>query len=315
MLTLHEVPPLADILDAPGAQALPYIFNRVMGGPNAALGLMFLVLVITLFCSISITNAASRATWAFARDDAIPGAKLWAKVNDKLGIPLYALALVTVVQMLLGFINLGSTSAFTAFVSVGVQALALSYALPIACSLFTGRKEVNQARWTMGPLVGTAINIIALAWISFELVLFSMPTALPVTAVSMNYASVVLVGFGAIAALWYAIHSRKGKWDGSSLEAYKEILTETSLQGAACVRGFVGRFCLEDLESTADVEERFATKAIDKPICSDFRFTSKGLQRQTLQTCEQTRFILLRVSTDPLHDEPFLVAALSYLIH
>ncbi|KAL1589608.1 hypothetical protein WHR41_01768 [Cladosporium halotolerans] len=36
-----------------------------------------------------------------------------------------------------------------------------------------------------------------------------MPTALPVTAVSMNYASVVLVGFGAIAAVWYGVHSRK----------------------------------------------------------------------------------------------------------
>lgn len=38
----------------------------------------------------------------------------------------------------------------------------------------------------------------------------SMPTALPVTAVTMNYSSVVLVGFGCIAAVWYAVHSRKG---------------------------------------------------------------------------------------------------------
>lgn len=208
------LPPLADIInEAPGAQALPYVFNRVMGGPNGALGLMFLILVVSLFCSISITNAASRTTWAFARDDAVPGAKLWSKVNTKLGIPFNALALVTVVQMLLGLINLGSTSAFTAFVSVGVQALALSYAIPISCSLFTGRKEVNQARWTLGPQFGLIVNIIALVWISFELVLFSMPTALPVTAASMNYASVVLVGFGTIATVWYAVHSRKGTDD------------------------------------------------------------------------------------------------------
>ena len=42
-------------------------------------------------------------------------------------------------------------------------------------------------------------------------VLFSMPTALPVTAVTMNYSSVVLVGFGAIAAVWFLVHSRKGR--------------------------------------------------------------------------------------------------------
>ncbi|KAF2720437.1 amino acid transporter [Polychaeton citri CBS 116435] len=203
------MPPLADILDAPAAQALPYIFNRVMGSPGGGLGLVFLVLVITLFCSISITVAASRCTWAFARDDAMPGAKLFSRVDERLGVPVWSLLLVTIIQMLLGIINIGSTSAFTAFVSVGVQALALSYGIPIAISLFTGRVDVMQARWNLGNLVGTVVNVIALAWILFELVLFSMPTALPVNEVTMNYSSVVLVGFGVIAAFWYAVHSRK----------------------------------------------------------------------------------------------------------
>jgi hypothetical protein len=38
-----------------------------------------------------------------------------------------------------------------------------------------------------------------------------MPTALPVTAVSMNYASVVFVGFMAISAVWYLVYARKCK--------------------------------------------------------------------------------------------------------
>lgn len=71
------MPPLADVITAPGAQALPYIFRVVMGAPGGALGLMFLVLVLTLGCSISITVAASRCTWALARDNAIPGASIW----------------------------------------------------------------------------------------------------------------------------------------------------------------------------------------------------------------------------------------------
>ncbi|KAK0832209.1 hypothetical protein LTR73_002496 [Friedmanniomyces endolithicus] len=191
------LPPLADVILAPVGQALPYIFHTVMGSPEGGLGLIFLVLVITLFCSISITVAASRCTWAFARDDAIPGAKIWAKVDERLGVPVNSLALVTVVQMLLGLINLGSSSAFTAFVPVGVQALALAYGIPIAISLFCGRKEVNKARWNLGQTLGTIVNVLALVWIAFELVLFSMPTALP-----------VLIGFGAIAALWYAVYSR-----------------------------------------------------------------------------------------------------------
>ena len=203
------VPPLHEVINAPAAQALPFIFHRVMGTPGGGLGLIFLVLAITVFCSISITVAASRCTWAFARDDAIPCSKLWSKVDKRLGVPVWALVLVTVVQMLLGIINIGSTSAFTAFISVGVQALALSYGLPIAISLFTGRKEVNQAKWTLGKTIGPVVNSIALLWIGFEQVLFSMPTALPVTPVTMNYSSVVLFGFGVIAAVWFFLHSRK----------------------------------------------------------------------------------------------------------
>ncbi|TVY31624.1 putative amino-acid permease [Lachnellula subtilissima] len=204
------MPDLTDILTAPSAQAIPYIFHIVMGSPGGGLGLTFLVLGVTMFCSISITNAASRCTWAFARDDAIPGAKLFAVVNPNLGVPVYALALVTIVQMLLGLINLGSTSAFTAFVSVGVIALSVSYAIPIGISLLWNKRvEVNQARWNCGHVVGTVVNCVSLVWIAFEVVLFSMPTALPVTVVSMNYAIVVLVGFLTISAVWYGVYARK----------------------------------------------------------------------------------------------------------
>ena len=203
------LPPLEDIITAPYGQALPYILHTVMGTPGGGLGLNFLVLMITLFCSISITVAASRCTWAFARDDAIPLARLWSKVDGRLGVPVYALLLTTVVQMLLGLIYLGSSSAFLAFVSVGVIALAVSYAIPIGISVVHRRKEVSIARWNCGPILGPVANGVALLWITFEVVLFSMPTALPVTSVTMNYASVVFVGFMCISAVWYVVHARK----------------------------------------------------------------------------------------------------------
>lgn len=89
------MPPLEDILAAPVGQALPYIFGVVMDSPGGGLGLTFLVLVITLFCSISITVAASRCTWAFARDKALPLSRLWSKVDVRHGTPIWALTLVS----------------------------------------------------------------------------------------------------------------------------------------------------------------------------------------------------------------------------
>jgi amino acid transporter len=198
-------------LTAPVGQALPYIYGVVTDSPGGGLALTVLVLVITLFCSISITLAASRCTWAFARDKAIPLSRVWAKVDDRHGAPIWALVLTTVIEMLLGLINLGSSSAFLAFVSVGVMALAASYGIPVAISLFHRRREVNAAKWTMGNTIGWIVNIIALVWIVFEIILFSMPTALPVTDVSMNYAIVVFLGFMFLSIVWYALYARKGK--------------------------------------------------------------------------------------------------------
>lgn len=222
------LPPLEDVLNAPQAQALPYIFNTVMASPGGGLALMFFVLGVSLFCSISITTAASRSTWAFARDHAVPGSQLWSKVVNE--TPVYGLLLVTLVEMLLGLINLGSTSAFTAFASAGVIALAASYAIPIAISLFTGRSQVKHARWKAPNTIGFVINGIAVAWVGFQLVLFSMPAALPVTSVSMNYASVVFVGFMFLSMVYYAVYARKGKSTYNSITKYKANVLQ-------CTRG------------------------------------------------------------------------------
>ncbi|CAJ2500215.1 Uu.00g030680.m01.CDS01 [Anthostomella pinea] len=201
------LPPLEDVLNAPYGQVLPYILITVMGSQAGALVVMIMVLLVTLFCSISITTAAARCTWAFSRDQGIPLSSVWSRTTaDR---PLLALALLTVIQMLLGLIDLGSSSAFTAFASVGVIGLSAGYVVPIAISLLSGRKEVAKARWTVGPVLGTFANVVSVAWILFELVLFSMPQALPVTLVTMNYASVVFVGFAAVSGVWYFVSARK----------------------------------------------------------------------------------------------------------
>ncbi|KAL4755985.1 putative amino acid permease [Aspergillus foveolatus] len=209
MVLVPVISGAASAPERPYGQALPYIFTLVTGSSGGALGLMFLVLLVTLTCSIRITTATAPCTWAMSRDNAIPFSGLWSKtIWDR---PLPALRLVTMLEMLLGLIYLGNTSAFTAFASVGVIALAVAYAVPIAISIANGRREVLAARWNAGKVAGAAANWLALIWILFELVLFSMPTALPVTEVSMNYTSVVFAGCIAINVVWYAVYGRISK--------------------------------------------------------------------------------------------------------
>lgn len=204
------LPALEQVLSAPYGQALPYIITAVTGSKAASLALMIMVLFVTLFCSLSITTTASRCTWALSRDGMLPFSSIWSRTM--FNQPVQALALMTVVQMLLGCVNIGSTSAFTAFISVGVIALSVGYLIPISISLLSSRKEVSKARWTLGPRLGPIANIVAICWIFFQLVLFSMPTVIPVTASSMNYAAVLFVGFGLLCTIWYFVWGIRSKF-------------------------------------------------------------------------------------------------------
>lgn len=82
--------------------------------------------------------------------------------------------------------------------------LGASYAMPIAILLMNGRRDMHDAPFNLGRF-GAVINVIAVLWIVFVTVLFSMPAAIPVTSGSMNYASAMFVGFGVISAVWYMI--------------------------------------------------------------------------------------------------------------
>ncbi|KAJ7258104.1 amino acid/polyamine transporter I [Mycena haematopus] len=203
---LFTLPDIPTLLAVASGQPVGLMFELIMGSKGGGFGLWFIIFGIGMFCAISISCAASRATWAFARDAAIPFHHTFAKVNKALagGIPLNAILLSTVIQLLLGLIYLGSSAAFNAFVGVAVMCLGSSYAMPVAISLANGRKDMADSPFGLGR-AGTCLNVAAVVWAMFELILFSMPAVLPTTPTTMNYAPVVFVGFAFISAVWYLI--------------------------------------------------------------------------------------------------------------
>lgn len=190
------------------SQPIGLLFKMVTGSKSGGMGLLFLILGILFFAGVGALTAASRCTWAFARDGAIPGYKLWAKVNTKLDVPLWALILSTAVDCLLGCIYFGSSAAFNSFTGVATICLSTSYCVPVLVSLLRGRDAVRNSPYSLGKL-GPVVNYISLVWICFAVVIFCMPTSLPVTPSSMNYASVVFAGFSVISAAWYFAYARK----------------------------------------------------------------------------------------------------------
>jgi apolipoprotein N-acyltransferase len=85
----------------------------------------------------------------------------------------------------LGTIYFGSTAAFNAFTGVATLSLSASYGLPILVLLLRKRTVVKNASFSLGRF-GFAINLITIGWISLAIIIFCMPTAIPVTPTSMS---------------------------------------------------------------------------------------------------------------------------------
>jgi amino acid transporter len=208
------------------AQPVPFIIKSAVGSSGGAFGLLFPLIILAIICGIGCTTATSRCTWAFARDGAIPGAKWWSKVNTSLDVPLNAMMLSMVVQIILGIIYFGSSAAFNAFSGVGVICLTASYATPIAISLATGRKQVQTGKFYLGKF-GAVANVIAIgmlfptittliivlltcsAWSLLAMPLFCMPSTIPVTPETVNYAPVVFVFACLVSGIWYWVWGHK----------------------------------------------------------------------------------------------------------
>lgn len=206
---LFTLPDIDMLLNVASGQPIGLLFKTVTGSKSGGFGLLFLILGIWLFAGVGALTAASRCTYAFARDGAIPGSGLWSKVHKRFDIPLWGLVLSTTVDCLLGCIYFGSSAAFNSFTGVATICLSTSYGLPILVNVIRGRKAVQHATFSLGKF-GFAINITTLLWISLAIFLFCMPVAVDgLTAANMNYASVVFSAFASISIVWYFVWGRK----------------------------------------------------------------------------------------------------------
>ncbi|RGP61811.1 amino acid permease [Fusarium sporotrichioides] len=133
------LPDLKYLASLPSAQPIPPTIKAAVGSLSGAFGLLLLLVVLGIICGIGCITASSRCIWAFSRDGAMPGAQTWARVNERLDVPLNAMVLSMVIHLLLGLIYFGLSAAFNAFLGVGVLTLNASYATSVAINLLTKR--------------------------------------------------------------------------------------------------------------------------------------------------------------------------------
>ncbi|MCJ1355100.1 MAG: hypothetical protein MMC33_005091 [Icmadophila ericetorum] len=171
------------------------VFYQATGNLHAATAMLCGVLVVFIMASVAILASASRLTWAFARDQGLPFSSFLAHINPTLGAPVRAVILNFVLTVLLSLINIGSTTAFNALISLATLALYISYGFPIVLLVIRRLRghNIEFGPWSMGKF-GIFANVVAIAFCTFLVIFLPFPTIIPVTAQNMNYAVVVFAG-------------------------------------------------------------------------------------------------------------------------
>ena len=148
-------------------------------GKGGAIFFAVAAFLIMNFVCITALQAGSRTIWAFARDELLPGSRIWYKIWRKTDTPVLAVWLYTVICILINLIGLGSYITIAAIFNLCAIALDWSYCIPIICKLCFSKFQ--RGPWHLGK-ASVFVNIWACCWTSFVSVIFLFPTVMPVAA-------------------------------------------------------------------------------------------------------------------------------------
>jgi amino acid permease (GABA permease) len=173
---------------------------------NMGTFLLFICMVAQWFCGMASVTANSRMAYAFSRDGALPGSRIWKKVNPRTGTPTNSIWLCVTISTLLVLPSLWNNTAYLAATSIAVIGLYIAYVGPV----FLRRRDPNfqVGPWNLGkwsPLVGW----IAIVWVVLICILFVLPTAGPITASNFNYTILAVAVVVGGATIWWFASARK----------------------------------------------------------------------------------------------------------
>ncbi|CAN6597650.1 GABA-specific permease [Trichomonascus vanleenenianus] len=201
---------IAAILDNPYGQPMAAILNLRLG-KSWTIGIMTILLIVQWFMGLSCVVAASRQTWAFSRDGALPFSNILRVVNYKLGVPLRALWFVCFIAAIVGMLCLVNPAATNALFSLAVTSNGLSWGIPIFCRTIWWQEDFRPGPFYLGKRWSRIIGALSCTYLVFAITILAMfPSAGPdVTADNMNYTCAINGAVWSGALLYYYIDARK----------------------------------------------------------------------------------------------------------
>ncbi|KAK3654172.1 hypothetical protein LTR56_004227 [Elasticomyces elasticus] len=201
------------LLESPVSLAgYPFIqiyYNAVQSLP-ATNAMTAVSLVIVIMANFGLQAGCSRTVWAFARDKGLPASRYLEHVSPRSQVPFRAVMLSVAIQSLLGLINIGSSTAFNAFVNSAAVTLYITYITPVILGVL---KRMRGEPIPYGPFslgkYRNFVNGFAIVYTLFTSFFLLWPIMISPTAANMNW-SIVLVGAVVLFSIfWWFVEGRK----------------------------------------------------------------------------------------------------------
>jgi len=204
--TSFVIPSITGLLGTDLPLPMAQVFLDVLG-KRGMLAIWSLIIVVQFVTGAAQGVDASRVVFAFARDNALPGSRWWKRINPRTQTPVNAVWLVMGVAAICGLLGF-SVAALTSLAGASVIGLYTSYAAPIFLRITSGRGKLEPGPFSLGRW-STPIGAVAVAWVSFIVILLFFPPGQTTTAQDMNYAVVIIMGVFVFATAYWVISARK----------------------------------------------------------------------------------------------------------
>jgi len=157
---------------------------------QAAATVFILILWLGGFFALNAAQqTASRLTWAFAPDNGLIFSQYLSRIHPRYEVPVWSLLFNAFVVFLMGFVYLGSSTAFNALIGSGLILQQITFAIPAGLLTWQKRsaKFLPKTRsFRLPGVVGWAANILTVFFGFLVLIFFDFPTSLPVTGGTMS---------------------------------------------------------------------------------------------------------------------------------
>lgn len=172
---------------------------------------MSLISIGQYLMACSILIAASRQTWAFARDDGLPVVYNFVKyVNPKIAVPIRATMFIGISSIIMGLLVLTGPAGAGSLFSLGVMSNTAAWVMPVLIVVLpVGRKRFIPGPFYWGMKTVFAINIGACLWVGYLFILTSFPDTKGPTPMQMNYTCVINPGVWGLSLIYYYVYGHK----------------------------------------------------------------------------------------------------------